>query len=55
MGVGKRLKDLGVTAIEGLIVTPILLFVEVPLALWSFEIEQKFGRYLEQQVELGLK
>ena len=55
MGVGKWLKDLGIAAIEGFVITPILLFVEVPLALWSFEIEQKFWRYLEQQVELGLK
>ena len=54
VGVGKWLQDLGVAALEGLLLVPLLLFVEVPMSLWSFEIEGKFWAYLGQQVELGL-
>ena len=53
LGVGKWLKDLGVAAIEAFILTPLVAFVEVPEALWSYEIEHQFWHYIETQIELG--
>lgn len=54
LGVGKWLQNLGVAALEGILLTPLLWLVEIPLGLWSFEIEKQFWTYLEQQIELGL-
>jgi hypothetical protein len=55
MGIGKWLQDLGVAAIEAFLLTPLVVFVEVPESLWSFEIEHHFWHYLENQVSLGLQ
>jgi hypothetical protein len=54
LGVGKWLQNLGFATVEGLFLTPILWFVEIPMGFWGFEIEKKFWTYLDQQVELGL-
>ncbi|MGC8663973.1 MAG: hypothetical protein ACP5TX_06225 [Thermoplasmata archaeon] len=54
MGVAKWLQDLGVAAIEALILTPLLLFIEVPESLWVFETERELWKYLEEQINLGL-
>ena len=51
-GIGKWVQNLGMAAIEGLLLLPALLFLEVPLSLWSFETESKFWTFVEQQVEL---
>ncbi|HXW37070.1 MAG TPA: hypothetical protein VEJ36_04110 [Nitrososphaerales archaeon] len=51
-GIGKWVQNLGMAAIEGLLLLPALLFLEVPLSLWSFETEGKFWTFVEQQVEL---
>ncbi|MFP3220197.1 MAG: hypothetical protein RXR41_03510 [Candidatus Marsarchaeota archaeon] len=53
MGVAKWLQNLGVAAIEGLILTPLLFFVEVPESLWSFEIERQVWNYIESLLNLG--
>jgi hypothetical protein len=54
MGVAKWLQDLGVAAIEAIILTPLLLFIEVPESLWVFETERELWKYLEEQINLGL-
>ena len=54
LGVGKWLQNLGVAVIEGIILTPLLWLVEIPLGLWSFEIENQFWSYMEQQIQVGL-
>ncbi len=54
MGVAKWLQDLGVAAIESLILTPLLLFIEIPESLWVFETERELWKYLEEQINLGL-
>lgn len=54
LGVGKWLQNLGVAALEGLLLTPLIWFAEIPMGLWSFEIEKQFWTYLDKQVALGL-
>jgi hypothetical protein len=55
MGVGSWLKDLGVAAIEIFFVSELVAFVEVPEALWSYEIEHQLWHYIENQIELGIQ
>ncbi|MGC8563227.1 MAG: hypothetical protein ACP5NO_08605 [Thermoplasmata archaeon] len=54
IGVAAWLKDLGIAAVEGLLVTPLLLFIEVPESLWVFEVEHNLWKYIEEQINLGL-
>jgi hypothetical protein len=51
-GIGKWTQNLGMALLEGIALAPILLFVEVPISLWSYEIEREFWDYVEKQVEL---
>ncbi len=51
LGVTKWLKDLGIAAVEALFLTPLVLFIEVPEALWAFELEHKVWHYIEDQIE----
>jgi len=53
IGVASWLKDLGIAAIEGLLVTPLLWFFEVPESLWVFEVEHNLWKYIEEQVSVG--
>ncbi|MCL4314769.1 MAG: hypothetical protein M1454_03490 [Candidatus Thermoplasmatota archaeon] len=53
LGVGKWIQNLGVAAAEAFFITPVVAFVEVPEALWSYEIEHQLWHYLENQIELG--
>ena len=55
IGVAEWLKDLGVAALESFFLTPLLAFVEVPEALWSYEIEHHLWHYVETQIELGIQ
>lgn len=55
VGVAAWLKDLGIAAIEGLLVTPLLLFVEVPESLWVFETEHNLWKYIEEQTIVGIQ
>jgi hypothetical protein len=51
-GIGKWFQNLAYAALESLILVPAVLFVEVPITLWSFEIESKFWGFIEGEVEL---
>ncbi len=53
VGVGKWLQDLGVAAVEAFFITPVVAFIEIPEALWSYEIEHKLWHFVENQIELG--
>ncbi|MEM0139358.1 MAG: hypothetical protein QXZ44_01905 [Ferroplasma sp.] len=55
IGMGKWLQDLGVAAIESFLITPELAFLEVPESMWGFEIEDKFWKYIENQINLGIQ
>ncbi len=55
VGVGEWLKNLGLAALESFFLTPLLAFVEVPEALWSYEIEHHLWHYIETQIELGIQ
>jgi hypothetical protein len=51
-GIGKWIQNLGVAVAEGLAIAPLITFVEIPISLWSYEIEHTFWSYVEKQVEL---
>lgn len=51
-GIGKWVQNLGVALLEGIALVPAILFIEVPISLWSYEIEREFWAYVEKQVEL---
>lgn len=55
IGVGKWLKNLGVAAIEAFFLSPLVAFIEVPEALWTYEIEHQLWHYVETQIELGIQ
>ena len=55
VGVGEWLKDLGIAAMESFFLTPLLAFVEVPEAFWSYEIEHHLWHYIETQIDLGIQ
>ncbi len=55
IGVGEWLKDLGMASIEGFFISPMLAFVEIPEALWSYEIEHQLWHYVENQIDLGIQ
>jgi hypothetical protein len=55
IGVSAWLMDLGIAAIETFFVAGALAFIEVPEALWSYEIEHQLWHYVENQVELGIQ
>ncbi len=55
IGIGEWLKDLGVAALESFFLTPLLAFIEVPEALWSYEIEHHLWHYIETEIELGIQ
>jgi ABC-type transport system involved in cytochrome c biogenesis permease subunit len=39
-------------ALEGIALWPALFFVEIPISLWSYEIEGEFWGCVEQKFEL---
>jgi len=51
-GIGKWTQNLGMALLEGIALAPVVFFLEVPLSLWSFEIEREFWNFIEKQVEL---
>ncbi|MDV3278692.1 MAG: hypothetical protein LYZ69_09570 [Nitrososphaerales archaeon] len=53
-GIGKWLQNLGVAVVEGIAIAPLVTFVEIPISLWSYEIEREFWSYVEKQVELRI-
>ena len=50
VGIGKWLEHLGVTAVEGLLISPLFILVDVPETLWNFEIEGKILREIDTMV-----
>jgi hypothetical protein len=52
IGVGKWLQNLAVSIVEAALLTPLLFFVEIPLSLWSYEIEGEIWKFIDQQVKL---
>lgn len=55
IGIGEWLKDLGVAGLESFFLSPLLAFIEVPEALWSYEIEHHLWHYIETEIELGIQ
>lgn len=55
IGIGEWLKNLGVAAAETFFLTPLVAFVEIPEALWSYEIEHHLWHYIETQIDLGIQ
>jgi len=55
LGVAEWLADLGMAAIESLLLSPAIAFIEVPEALWTFEIEHQLWHFLENQLQLGIQ
>lgn len=55
LGVAEWLADLGMAAIESLLLSPAIAFIEVPEALWTFEIEHQLWHFLENQIQLGIQ
>lgn len=54
MGISKWLQDLSIAIIEGILLTPLLWFFEIPESFWVFEVERELWKYLEEQINLGL-
>jgi hypothetical protein len=50
VGIGRWLKHLGITAAEALLLTDLFLLVDVPEALWNFEIENKIAKKIDSFV-----
>ncbi|HYB75961.1 MAG TPA: hypothetical protein VEC08_03285 [Nitrososphaerales archaeon] len=53
-GIGKWVQNLGIAVIEGVLIWPVVFFAEVPIALWSYEIEKEFWAFVEKEVELKI-
>jgi len=51
-GIGKWVQNIGVAALEGIVLGPTVFLAAVPISLWSYEIEREFWSFVEQQVEL---
>ena len=51
-GIGKWVQNLGMAALEGVLIWPVIFFAEVPISLWSYEIEREFWAFVEKEVEL---
>ena len=50
IGIGKWLQDLGVAAIETLLISELFLVVDVAESAWNLEIEDKLVKDLEKFV-----
>jgi hypothetical protein len=52
-GIGKWIQNLSIAVLETLLFDFLLiLFVEIPISLWSFAIENEFWGFVEKEVEL---
>ncbi len=50
-GIGKWIQNLGVTAVEALIVSPLFLAVDVPEILWTEHVESDLMKHLDSIVK----
>lgn len=55
IGVGKWLKNLGESSVNPYFLSPMVAFIDVPEALWSYEIEHHLWHYIETQIDLGIQ
>jgi len=53
-GIGKWLQNLSVAVLETILLDFLVLFVEIPLSLWSYALENQFWTFVEKEVELGV-
>lgn len=51
-GIGRWAQNLGMALMGGIALAPVVFFMEIPISLWSFEIEREFWIFVEKQVEL---
>jgi len=51
-GIGKWAQNLALAILEGIALAPLVFFIEVPMSMWSYEIEREFWNFIENQVEL---
>jgi hypothetical protein len=51
-GIGEWAKNIGMALLEGIALAPVVFFIEVPVSLWSYEIEREFWEFVESEVEL---
>ena len=54
-GIGRWIQNISVAVLETLLLDFLpLLFVEIPISLWSYAIENSFWGFVEKEVELGV-
>lgn len=52
-GIGKWIQNISMAVLESLLLDFLpLLFVEIPISLWSYAIENQFWSFVEKEVEL---
>jgi hypothetical protein len=51
VGIGKWLENVGVAAVETLLVSPLFLAIDVPEAAWNVEVEEKLVKQIESFVD----
>jgi len=51
VGIGKWIQNLGVTAVEALIVSPLFLAIDVPEILWTEHVESGLMKYLDSIIK----
>ena len=55
IGVADWLKDMRNEVTEPFFANPMMAYLEVPEALWSYELEHQMWHYIETQVDLGIQ
>lgn len=53
IGVGKWEQNLAVEALEGIILSPLVFVLEVPVSLWSYQIEMELWEFVEASLKVG--
>jgi len=52
-GIGMWIQNISMAVLEALLLDFLpLLFVEIPISLWSYAIENEFWKFVEKEVEL---
>ena len=55
IGVADWLKGLKNEVTEPFFTNPMMAYLEIPEALWSYELEHQMWHYIETQVDLGIQ
>jgi len=53
IGIGKWVQNIGVTAVETVLLTPLFLALDVPEMLWTVHIENGIAKQVQQIVAMG--